>query len=158
MGMTPMVIVRDASASGHRIYGAAAQGISFVREDIIGKGSRDQIKEAFDHGHRELSDAEHENIRVEQYQGDLRSLITELSDEDKVGGIDMSSRWLDLQTQGEGETIIFHINPQQFQNFQFQGVSPFIFNVTPLPSLTPLLGQYTPKENQQLSSFFAPSR
>lgn len=76
--------MRDVSAIKHRIYGVAARGIPFIREDIIAEGNRDQIKEAFDHENRELIDAAHDDIRRNQYQGFLRGLIRQLSDKDKI--------------------------------------------------------------------------
>ncbi len=93
IGMTvmPRVIIRDDSAIRHRIYGVATQSIPFVREDIIARGNRDQIKEAFDHENRELSSAKHDDIRANQYQGGLRILISLLSEEDKAEKAIMSS-------------------------------------------------------------------
>ncbi len=78
------VIVRDESSINNRIYGIAVQGMPFIREDIIAKGNDEQIKEALDHENKELSARSHDNIRGDQYQGDLRGLITELSDRDKT--------------------------------------------------------------------------
>ncbi|MCG2718152.1 MAG: hypothetical protein L6408_04875, partial [Nanoarchaeota archaeon] len=85
LGLTisPRIIVRDVAAIKHRIYGVAAQGIPFIREDIVDKGNHDQIKEAFDHENRELTEASHDDIRRSQYQGYLRELIRSLSDKDK---------------------------------------------------------------------------
>lgn len=78
------VVIRDESAIYNRIYGIATQGIPFIREDIIENGSQGQIKEALDHENRELTTQAHDNIRKEQYRGDLRPLITYLSEKDKV--------------------------------------------------------------------------
>lgn len=88
--VTPRVIVRDESAIRHRIYGIAAQGIPFIREDIIAEGNRDQIKEALDHENRELTEATHDDIRRDQYQGNLRALITQLSERDKKEALSSS--------------------------------------------------------------------
>ncbi|MFH1854394.1 MAG: hypothetical protein ABH815_03675 [Candidatus Omnitrophota bacterium] len=80
------IIIRDEVAIRHRIYGIAANGYGFLREDIITEGNADQIKEVVDHETRELTTAmHHDDIRTEQFQGDLnlRSLITRLSRKDK---------------------------------------------------------------------------
>ena len=69
------VIARDEASSRNRIYGIAAQGAIFIREDILRKGDVRQIAEALDHEARELSGVGHDDIRKEQYQGDLRALI-----------------------------------------------------------------------------------
>ena len=119
LGMTeePRVIVRDESATFHRIYGAAAEGIPFVREDILSEGNDDQIKEALDHERRELTPTPHGNIRQEQYQGDLRSLITELSDRDKseLGGIDFNPTNLNLSVTGK---VYFDLPLETIRKFQ----------------------------------------
>jgi hypothetical protein len=87
------VIERDETAIFHRIYGAAAatDGIPFVREDIIAKGSEVQIKEAIDHEYKHIQypDMSHDDIRkTKQFRGepgeDLRALITILNARDKA--------------------------------------------------------------------------
>jgi len=84
----PKVIVRDHEAIKHRIYGMAAEGQTFIREDIIKEGNQDQIKEAMDHERLELIMEDHDQIRDVQYKGepgqDLRVLITKLSTRDKA--------------------------------------------------------------------------
>lgn len=84
MNIEPRAIVRDDSAMRNRIYGVAAEGAPFIREDIIAKGNPQQIREALDHENRELTSQIHDNIRKEQHRGDLRSLITQLSGRDKA--------------------------------------------------------------------------
>ncbi|MFA5117530.1 MAG: hypothetical protein WC695_01625 [Candidatus Omnitrophota bacterium] len=84
---TVRLIVREESSIKNRIYGAAVNGRLFLREDIIAKGTSDQIKEALDHEARELSRTHHDLIRHEQFRGGLRQLITRLSDEDKIDGL-----------------------------------------------------------------------
>lgn len=84
LGVTtePRVIERDASAIRHRIYGIAAEGIPFIREDILAAGDRDEIKEALDHEWREASGQTHAAARAAQYAGGLRTLIARLSAQD----------------------------------------------------------------------------
>ncbi len=78
------VIIRDNVAIHNRIYGIGVEGIAFIREDIISEGNRNQIKEAIDHERRELTTPGHDDIRAGQFKGNLRSLITQLSDKDKA--------------------------------------------------------------------------
>ncbi len=76
-------LVRDESAIKHRIYGAAVDGIPFIREDIFLQGNKEQIREAFEHEVMELAGLSHDAIRQAQYAGNLRLLIRDLSSRDK---------------------------------------------------------------------------
>jgi hypothetical protein len=59
---------------------------------------------------------------------------------------------LDLATEGAGSQVNFEFDPRQFQDLQIQGLTPFIFNITPIPSLAPLLGYDDQVEIEQVSS------
>jgi len=67
------------------------------------------------------------------------------------GGIDFNSAWLELQTQGKGNEIYFNYDLPSIENIQIQGLTPFIFNVTPLPNLSPILGLGIKEKEQALS-------
>ena len=75
-------VIVGISAARHRIYGVAAEGMTFIRDAIL-EGTPDQIKEALDHERRELETDDHNDIRGAQYNGNLRELIRQISDRDK---------------------------------------------------------------------------
>jgi len=71
------------------------------------------------------------------------------------GGIDMNALWLDLQIQGDGTSSTPPATTWKGEVLQFNGLTPFIFNITPLPSLMPLLGwdkAPSQKSSQKLGS------
>lgn len=74
-----IVIKLDRAAAFNRIYGLYANGVSFIREDILSEGSQDQIHEALDHLRLKPTGLGYEDLKDIQYHGDLRSLITKLS-------------------------------------------------------------------------------
>jgi len=96
-------IVRDAAAIKHRIYGLAAEGSLFLREDILARGTDDQVREAIDHEARHLSTgAGHDAIIRDQYPGGLTTLLDAISAEDKaLGGINFNQDAFNIETQGD---------------------------------------------------------
>ena len=59
--------------------------------------------------------------------------------QDALGGIDMNT--IDLDRQGEGVDIEFDpVELQQIIDAGIDGFAPVIINMTPLPSVLPLLG------------------
>ncbi|MBF0384423.1 MAG: (d)CMP kinase, partial [Candidatus Omnitrophica bacterium] len=74
-----IVIKLDQVAAFHRIYGLYSDGVLFIREDILSEGNQDQIKEALDHLRLKPTGLSYEELKKIQYHGDLRSLITKLS-------------------------------------------------------------------------------
>ncbi len=155
MSETLRVLVRDEAAIKNRIYGIAANGIPFIREDIISEGNRDQIKEAIDHERRELTAEDHDNIRAEQYQGGLRNFITELSDKDKsdlVGGINLN----EIQVDRQGSGVNIHFDPATIQpilDLGVDGYAPVFINFTPITSILPLLGLEPRRKEKEYEIF-----
>ena len=96
----------------------------------------------------------HQRQRMQQGRPDrgmlgeqeVKSDQAELS---QVGGIDLSGNNLDLDIQGDiGEFMIpINVDAVKMEDFNLEGLFPVIFTITPLPSLSPLLGQET-SQNQ----------
>ena len=60
---------------------------------------------------------------------------------DKRGGIDLTSRQLQLQIQNKGGQIIFHLDPAMLQQLQdATSFVPLIINIQPVPDLALFLG------------------
>jgi phosphohistidine swiveling domain-containing protein/GNAT superfamily N-acetyltransferase len=76
---TIIVIKLDQSSAFNRIYGMYANGILFIREDILSEGSQDAIQEALDHLRLKPTGLGYEELKEIQYYGNLRDLITKLS-------------------------------------------------------------------------------
>lgn len=74
-----VVIKLEQTVAFHRIYGLYADGVVFIREDILSEGNQDQIHEALDHLRLKPTGHGYEALKKIQYHGDLRSLITKLS-------------------------------------------------------------------------------
>ena len=75
-----VVVIRlEQTTAFHRIYGLYAEGISFIREDVLSEGNPEQIREALDHLRLKSTGLGYEELKKIQYHGDLRSLITKLS-------------------------------------------------------------------------------
>ena len=159
----PRVLVRDESAIKHRIFGIAAAGEFSIRDDILNEGTRDQIKEALDHEHRELSGEDHVAIRAAQFKGGLTSLIKRLSAKDKgfiltaqgalvpaspaagetrdVGGINLNARLLDLQIERDQNGNPLPIPQQPMQTMHIDGFVPVIINIMPTPAVIPAFSE-----------------
>ncbi len=65
--------------------------------------------------------------------------------ENNLGGIDMNSKALDLQTEGEGIKFDMPFDPTQLQNIKIEGFTPVILRI--LPTNLPLLRDL--KENKK---------
>ncbi|MCR4337493.1 MAG: hypothetical protein NUV91_06780, partial [Candidatus Omnitrophica bacterium] len=163
-------IVRDEndSAGRNRIYGLAIEvpkegqsprKIIFIREDILERGSIEQIAEAFDHEYRELSDVPHDQIRQQQYSGGLRELITTLSTEDKkkhvststapadaspavasiqqqqVGGINLDPGLIRLQKIGKDLEWKLSPDPAVWEKVNVPGFVPIIIDIIPISDI-----------------------
>ncbi len=115
------IIARDNSAMNNRIYGFAAHGHGFLREDILTQGTKGQIKEALDHEARELSDALHVNIREEQFQGGLRELITILSTKDKDEGLSYFKKRSRVWSALDNETPVIEESSEYGARLYFLG-------------------------------------
>ena len=73
--------------------------------------------------------------------------IEKLTDAD-VGGIDMNN--IDVNRQGGGVSIQFDpVEAQQFIDMGITGFAPVIINITPLPSVLPLLGLAPQREEEE---------
>lgn len=61
----------------------------------------------------------------------------------ELGGIDLTRKNLDLDVTSSSP-IKFQYDPKAFENIQIDGLVPVIINMTPIPSLYPLLGRTDP--------------
>ncbi len=78
------------------------------------------------------------------------SAKTEATKDEKVGGIDMNS--IDLDREGTGVDIQF--DPAQLQEIidaGIDGFAPVIINITPLPSILPLLGLEPQRKEEEVA-------
>jgi hypothetical protein len=72
---------------------------------------------------------------------------------DNLGGIDMSQKALDLQTEGEGIKFDMPFDPTQLQNIQIDGFSPVILQI--IPTNLPLFIGSKEKEDKKNSGIYA---
>ena len=71
---------------------------------------------------------------------------------DTKGGVDFNPEFFDIQSQGRGIDIQLPANPQEWENIDIPGLTPYIFNITPINNLPSfLLGAGKPKVEEQLS-------
>ena len=71
-----------------------------------------------------------------------------VSKTEEPGGIDMNN--IDVDRQGGGVNIQFDpIDVQEIMNMDFDGFVPVIINLTPLPSVLPLLGLAPQREEEE---------
>jgi hypothetical protein len=68
------------------------------------------------------------------------TLIANTVNED-VGGIDLSADKTNLEIRGNGQSTRFNFDPQQWQNFQFDGLVPVILNISPNVNLPMFLSE-----------------
>ena len=61
-----------------------------------------------------------------------------VSDQSAVGGIDLNPEKWNLETKGQGVNL--NIDPAQLQNLDIKGLTPVIFNITPMTDLPLFLG------------------
>ena len=79
----------------------------------------------------------------------MAGLLNTLSAKD-VGGIDMNE--IKLKSNSEFSAIRFSPEAlQPFMNIQFEGLSPIIIKIVPIPNLYPLLG-LKPREEEELAA------
>jgi hypothetical protein len=149
------VLERNEAASRNRIFGIGSQGAIYIREDIIAQGTHDQIKEAIDHENRELTSKSHDVIRQEQFQGDLTSLLKELSRQDRVGGIDFNPDNIKMEINKQNGGVKVEFDPKLLEEIRSQGIEgfvPIILNIQRVQSVVPLLSQNVNQPSENLVS------
>lgn len=89
-----------------------------------------------------------ENINGESGSSDDSSKTSSpISSEEDVGGIDMNN--ITVDKQGSGIDIQFDpIDVQEIKGMNIEGFTPVIINITPLPSILPLLGLQPQREEE----------
>ncbi len=63
------------------------------------------------------------------------------TDNAELGGIDLDTRKLKLDISHDGQPMKFKFDPAMFNNGHFDGITPIIFDVTPIKDLPMFLGQ-----------------
>ena len=77
------------------------------------------------------SDSQEEDLSKKSDEGRIRNIKIK----NPPGGIDMNSKWLDLQNQNPDEAMVFHIDSRDFEDLQINGLRPYIYQMTPMSSL-----------------------
>ncbi len=90
---------------------------------------------------------------IQKVDGDPAAVGKNRISSENPGGIDLRSLWLNFESFGEGideiEVPFIPADLESLEDTRIQGFSPFIFQITPLPTLNPLLGVNS-KDSEQI--------
>jgi hypothetical protein len=70
------------------------------------------------------------------------------------GGIDLSTSGMNWKVSKDGKGVEMTIDPAMIEKFKREGISsltPYVFSITPIVSIWPLVGLKEPEENQKLA-------
>ncbi len=68
-----------------------------------------------------------------------------------VGGIDFNPEFMEIRRQGPGVDIPVPENPNGWNDVEIDGLTPFIFNIVPVPNIQMLLGERKKEQSQKIS-------
>ena len=72
-------------------------------------------------------------------------------EKDDVGGIDLTRKKINLETQGQGVEFNLPFDPNHLDQIPINGLTPVIFQITPITDLPLLLG-LADEDSKQLSA------
>ena len=82
---------------------------------------------------------------------DQAVLTSEAAGRDTVGGIDLNPENMTIMNQGPGIDIPIPETPDGWKDVEIDGLTPFIFNIVPLPNIEMLFGERQSTEPDQIS-------